>query len=80
MKDVEYLQSIGLALGGSLDNAIVLDEYRILNEEGLRYKDELVKHKMLDSVGDLFMCGYNILGDFRAYKSGHGVNNKLLRA
>ena len=80
MKDVEYLQSIGLALGGSLDNAIVLDDYRILNEDGLRYKDELVKHKMLDSIGDLFMCGYNILGDFRAYKSGHGVNNKLLRA
>lgn len=80
MKDVEYLQSIGLALGGSLDNAIVLDEYRILNEEGLRYKDELVKHKMLDAIGDLFMCGYNILGDFRAYKSGHGLNNKLLRA
>lgn len=80
MKDVEYLQSIGLALGGSLDNAIVLDEYRILNQEGLRFKDELVKHKMLDAVGDLFMCGYNILGDFSAYKSGHGLNNKLLRA
>ena len=80
MKDVEYLQSIGLALGGSLDNAIVLDEYRILNEDGLRFKDELVRHKMLDAVGDLFMCGYNILGDFSAYKSGHGLNNKLLRA
>ena len=80
MKDVEYLQSIGLALGGSLDNAIVLDEYRILNEDGLRFKDELVRHKMLDAIGDLFMCGYNILGDFSAYKSGHGLNNKLLRA
>ncbi|MCK3654658.1 UDP-3-O-[3-hydroxymyristoyl] N-acetylglucosamine deacetylase [Pasteurellaceae bacterium Macca] len=80
MKDVEYLQSIGLALGGSLDNAIVLDEYRILNEEGLRFKDELVRHKMLDAIGDIFMCGYNILGDFSAYKSGHGLNNKLLRA
>lgn len=80
MKDVEYLQSIGLALGGSLDNAIVLDEFRILNEDGLRFKDELVRHKMLDAVGDLFMCGYNILGDFSAYKSGHGLNNKLLRA
>ena len=80
MKDVEYLQSIGLALGGSLDNAIVLDDYRILNEEGLRFKDELVRHKMLDAIGDLFMCGYNILGDFTAYKSGHGLNNKLLRA
>lgn len=80
MKDVEYLQSIGLALGGSLDNAIVLDDYRILNEDGLRFKDELVRHKMLDAIGDLFMCGYNILGDFSAYKSGHGLNNKLLRA
>lgn len=80
MKDVEYLQSIGLALGGSLDNAIVLDDYRILNEEGLRFKDELVRHKMLDAIGDLYMCGYNILGDFSAYKSGHGLNNKLLRA
>ncbi|OOH92366.1 UDP-3-O-[3-hydroxymyristoyl] N-acetylglucosamine deacetylase [Pasteurellaceae bacterium 15-036681] len=80
MKDVEYLQSIGLALGGSLDNAIVLDEFRILNEEGLRFKDELVRHKMLDAIGDLYMCGYNILGDFSAYKSGHGLNNKLLRA
>lgn len=80
MKDVEYLQSIGLALGGSLDNAIVLDEYRILNEDGLRFKDELVRHKMLDSIGDLYMCGYNILGEFSAYKSGHGVNNQLLRA
>jgi UDP-3-O-[3-hydroxymyristoyl] N-acetylglucosamine deacetylase len=80
MRDVEYLQSIGLALGGSLDNAIVLDEYRILNEEGLRFKDELVRHKMLDAIGDLFMCGYNILGDFSAYKSGHDLNNKLLRA
>lgn len=80
MKEVEYLQSIGLALGGSLDNAIVLDEYRILNEDGLRFKDELVRHKMLDAIGDLFMCGYNILGDFSAYKSGHGLNNKLLRA
>lgn len=80
MKDVEYLQSIGLALGGSLDNAIVLDEYRILNEEGLRFNNELVRHKMLDAVGDLFMCGYNILGSFKAYKSGHGLNNKLLRA
>ncbi|HDL5227700.1 TPA: UDP-3-O-acyl-N-acetylglucosamine deacetylase, partial [Mannheimia haemolytica] len=73
MKDVEYLQSIGLALGGSLDNAIVLDDYRILNEDGLRFKDELVRHKMLDSIGDLYMCGYNILGEFSAYKSGHGV-------
>lgn len=80
MREVEYLQSKGLALGGSLDNAIVLDDFRILNEEGLRFKDELVRHKMLDAIGDLFMCGYNLLGDFSAYKSGHGLNNKLLRA
>ncbi|MDP8079182.1 UDP-3-O-acyl-N-acetylglucosamine deacetylase [Phocoenobacter skyensis] len=80
MKDIEKLQSMGLVLGGSLDNAIVFDKYRILNEEGLRFPDELVRHKMLDAVGDLFMCGYNIIGEFTAYKSGHGVNNKLLRA
>ncbi|TCP95014.1 UDP-3-O-[3-hydroxymyristoyl] N-acetylglucosamine deacetylase [Cricetibacter osteomyelitidis] len=80
MKDIEYLQSQGLALGGSLDNAIVLDEFRILNEEGLRFKDELVRHKMLDAIGDLFMAGHNIIGSFTAYKSGHGLNNKLLRA
>ncbi len=80
MKDIEYLQSQGLALGGSLDNAIVLDNYRVLNEDGLRFKDELVRHKMLDAIGDLFMSGHNILGDFKAYKSGHGLNNKLLRA
>lgn len=79
MKDIEYLQSQGLALGGNLDNAIVLDEYRILNEEGLRYKDELVRHKMLDAIGDLYMAGHNIIGAFKAYKSGHGLNNKLLR-
>ncbi|MCK3657645.1 UDP-3-O-[3-hydroxymyristoyl] N-acetylglucosamine deacetylase [Pasteurellaceae bacterium Pebbles2] len=80
MKDIEYLQSQGLALGGSLDNAIVLDNYRVLNEDGLRFKDELVRHKMLDSIGDLYMCGYNLIGEFSAYKSGHGLNNKLLRA
>lgn len=80
MKDIEYLQGQGLALGGSLDNAIVLDDYRILNEEGLRFKDELVRHKLLDAIGDLYMAGYNIIGDFKAYKSGHGLNNKLIRA
>lgn len=80
MKDIEYLQSKGLALGGSLDNAIVLDEYRIINKDGLRFPDELVRHKMLDAVGDLFMCGYNIIGEFTAYKAGHAVNNQLLRA
>lgn len=80
MKDIEHLQSQGLALGGSLDNAIVLDEYRILNEDGLRYKDELVRHKLLDAIGDLYMASYNIIGEYSAYKSGHGLNNKLLRA
>ncbi|KGQ69933.1 UDP-3-O-[3-hydroxymyristoyl] N-acetylglucosamine deacetylase [Chelonobacter oris] len=80
MKDIEYLQSQGLALGGSLDNAIVLDDYRILNEDGLRFKDELVRHKLLDAVGDLYMASHNIIGAFKAYKSGHGLNNKLLRA
>ena len=80
MKDIEYLQSQGLALGGSLDNAIVLDSYRILNEDGLRFNDELVRHKMLDAIGDLYMAGHNIIGEFNAYKSGHGLNNKLLRA
>ncbi|AWX14999.1 UDP-3-O-[3-hydroxymyristoyl] N-acetylglucosamine deacetylase [Mergibacter septicus] len=79
MKDIEYLQSQGLILGGSLDNAIVLDDYRILNEEGLRFKDELVRHKLLDAIGDLYMAGHNIIGAFIAYKSGHGLNNKLLR-
>lgn len=80
MKDIEYLQSQGLALGGSLDNAIVLDDYRILNEDGLRYQDELVRHKLLDAMGDLYMAGHNLIGDYVAYKSGHGLNNKLLRA
>lgn len=80
MKDIEYLQSQGLCLGGSFDCAIVLDEYNVLNPEGLRYHDEFVRHKILDAVGDLFMCGHNIIGAFSAYKSGHGLNNKLLRA
>lgn len=80
MRDIEYLQSRNLCLGGSFDCAIVLDDYRILNEEGLRFDNELVKHKVLDAIGDLFMCGHNILGEMRAYKSGHALNNKLLRA
>lgn len=79
VKDVEYLRSHGLALGGTLDNAIVLDEYRVLNGDGLRYADEFVKHKVLDAVGDLYLTGHPILGEFRAYKSGHGLNNRLLR-
>ncbi|OXE30588.1 UDP-3-O-[3-hydroxymyristoyl] N-acetylglucosamine deacetylase, partial [Vibrio parahaemolyticus] len=65
---------------GSFDNAIVLDDYRILNEEGLRFENEFVTHKVLDAIGDLYMCGHPIIGEFRAYKSGHGLNNQLLRA
>lgn len=80
MKDIEYLQSQNLALGGSLENAIVVDEFRILNDDGLRYDDEFVKHKVLDAVGDLYLSGHSILGEFRAYKTGHGLNNQLLRA
>jgi len=80
MHEVEYLRSNGLARGGSLDNAIVLDEYRVLNSDGLRYDDEFVKHKALDAIGDLYMLGHPILGAFHAYKSGHALNNKLLLA
>ncbi|MDU6502757.1 MAG: UDP-3-O-acyl-N-acetylglucosamine deacetylase [Klebsiella pneumoniae] len=77
---IEYLQSRGLCLGGSFDCAIVVDDYRVLNEDGLRFEDEFVRHKMLDAIGDLFMCGHNIIGAFTAYKSGHALNNKLLQA
>ena len=80
MQEVEYLRSHGLAKGGSLDNAIVLDEYKIINTDGLRYNDEFVRHKILDAVGDLYMLGYAIIGNFKAYKSGHELNNKLLLA
>lgn len=80
MRDVEYLRSRGLALGGTLDNAVVMDEYRVLNEGGLRYADEFVKHKVLDAIGDLYLLGHPIIGEFTAHKSGHGLNNKLLRA
>jgi UDP-3-O-[3-hydroxymyristoyl] N-acetylglucosamine deacetylase len=80
MKDIEYMRDRNLALGGSLDNAIVLDEYRVVNEEGLRYDDEFVKHKILDAVGDLYLMGHPIIGAYYAYKSGHGLNNQLLRA
>ena len=79
MQEVEYLRSNGLARGGSLDNAIVLDEYKILNDEGLRYADEFVRHKILDAIGDLYMIGMPIIGKFIAYKSGHELNNKLLK-
>lgn len=79
MHEVEALRSMGLARGGSLDNAVVLDEYRILNSDGLRYEDEFVKHKVLDAIGDLYILGHPLIGAFSAYKSGHALNNKLLR-
>ena len=80
MRDVEYMHAHKLALGGSLENAIVLDDYRVINPDGLRYPNEFVKHKMLDAIGDLYMAGHSILGAFSAYKTGHALNNKLLRA
>lgn len=80
MQDVESLRSQGLALGGSLDNAIVMDEYRVLNTDGLRYEDEFVKHKVLDAIGDLYQLGHPLIGAFTGVKSGHALNNKLLRA
>ena len=79
MKDIEFLRSHNLALGGSLENAIVLDDYRMLNSNDLRYDDEFVKHKILDAIGDLYMCGHSILGELNAFKSGHALNNLLLR-
>lgn len=80
MHEIEYLRSQGLARGGSVDNAIVVDEYRVLNEDGLRYEDEFVKHKVLDAIGDLYLLGNSLIGEFDAYKSGHGLNNASLRA
>jgi UDP-3-O-[3-hydroxymyristoyl] N-acetylglucosamine deacetylase len=77
--EVEMLRELGLARGASLDNAIALDEYRILNNDGLRYDDEFVKHKMLDAIGDLYVVGHPLLASYTAYKSGHGLNNALLR-
>jgi UDP-3-O-[3-hydroxymyristoyl] N-acetylglucosamine deacetylase len=79
MKDIETLRSRNLALGGTLDNAIVLDDYRVLNDDGLRYEDEFVKHKILDAIGDLYLLGHSLIGEFSGYKSGHALNNKLLR-
>lgn len=79
MKDIEKLREMNLALGGSMDNAIVVDDYRILNEDGLRYEDEFVRHKVLDAIGDLYLLGHSLIGAFSGYKSGHEVNNKLLR-
>lgn len=79
MADLESLRQNGLARGGGVDNAIVLDDFRILNEDGLRYEDEFVKHKVLDAIGDLYLLGHPLIGAFSAYKSGHSLNNRLLR-
>lgn len=80
LRDIEALRQQNLALGGSMDNAVVVDDYRVLNEEGLRYEDEFVRHKILDAIGDLYLLGHSLIGAFRGYKSGHGLNNQLLRA
>ncbi|HEY5654711.1 MAG TPA: UDP-3-O-acyl-N-acetylglucosamine deacetylase [Woeseiaceae bacterium] len=80
LRDVETLRTHNLTLGGSMDNAIVMDDYRILNEDGLRYADEFVKHKILDAIGDVYLLGHSLLGEFSAHKSGHELNNRLLRA
>lgn len=79
MKDVEALRKRDLALGGSMENAIVIDEYRVLNKDGLRYKNEFVRHKILDAIGDLYVLGHSLIGSFSGYKSGHALNNKLVR-
>ncbi len=80
VRDIEALRDRNLALGGSQDNAIVIDDYRVLNEDGLRYKDEFVKHKILDAIGDLYLLGHSLIGAFSGYKSGHALNNRLLNA
>ena len=79
MRDIEMLRARNLVLGGSMDNAVVLDDYRILNEDGLRFEDEFVKHKILDAIGDLYLLGHGLIGAFSGYKSGHELNNLLLR-
>ncbi|RQP21542.1 UDP-3-O-acyl-N-acetylglucosamine deacetylase [Piscinibacter terrae] len=79
-RDVEMMRSRGLGLGGSMDNAIVIDDYKVLNGEGLRYDDEFVKHKILDAIGDMYVVGHPIIGAYVAYRSGHALNNKLVRA
>jgi UDP-3-O-[3-hydroxymyristoyl] N-acetylglucosamine deacetylase len=79
MHDVENMRAQGLALGGNLDNAIVMDEYRVINPDGLRFEDEFVKHKILDAIGDLYLLGHPLIGAFSGYKSGHALNNTLLR-
>jgi UDP-3-O-[3-hydroxymyristoyl] N-acetylglucosamine deacetylase len=80
MRDLETLRAHNLALGGTLDNAIVLDDTGVVNEDGLRYEDEFVKHKILDAIGDLYLLGHSLIGEFSGHKSGHGLNNRLLRA
>ncbi|MBT2747908.1 MULTISPECIES: UDP-3-O-acyl-N-acetylglucosamine deacetylase [unclassified Lysobacter] len=80
MRDLEYMRERNLGLGGSMDNAIVLDEFRVLNDDGLRYADEFVRHKILDAVGDLYLAGHPIIGAYEGHKSGHALNNKLVRA
>lgn len=79
MRDIETLRARNLALGGSLENVVVLDDFRVLNEDGLRYDDEFVKHKVLDAIGDLYLLGHSLIGAFTGYKSGHALNNRLLR-
>ena len=79
MRDLETMRARNLALGGNLDNAIVLDDVKVLNEDGLRYEDEFVKHKILDAIGDLYLLGHSLIGEFSGYKSGHALNNRLLR-
>ncbi len=78
MKDIEFFKTNNLARGANMENAVVLDEYRVLNEEGLRYRDELVRHKVLDAIGDLYLLGHSLIGEYTAHKSGHALNNKLL--
>ena len=80
MREIEMLRERNLVLGGSMENAVVLDDYRVLNDDGLRYEDEFVKHKILDAIGDLYLLGHSLVGAFYGYKSGHGLNNQLLRA
>ena len=79
MKDVEKLREQSLILGGSIENAVVVDEERVLNEDGLRYEDEFVKHKILDAIGDLYLMGHSLIGAFHGHKSGHQLNNELLK-
>jgi UDP-3-O-[3-hydroxymyristoyl] N-acetylglucosamine deacetylase len=80
LSDAEKMRAANLALGASMDNTVVLDEYRVLNEDGLRYEDEFARHKILDAIGDLYLLGKNLLGAFHGVKSGHGMNNQLLKA